>query len=335
MQNINYMLLAKNVTKVFVTGGAGFIGSHLVDMLLADGKKVTCFDNLSSGRHEWIKPHLKNKNFNFIHADMLNVKILNRAMRGQDLVWHLGANSDIPGGYYNTNMDLQNNVVATRNVLESMRINKIPHMLFASTGALYGEIGEIPFKESNGPLFPISLYGGSKLACEAFIGAYCNLFGIKAWIFRFGNVIGNRMSHGIIYDFLRKLKKNSKTLEILGNGKGAKNYFLVEECILGIDYVFKHAKLTKQPCDIFNLGTDTRTGVIEIAKIIVEEMGLANVGFSLTDTKRGWPGDQPQVFLSVEKVKKLGWYPKYSSTEAVHIATRRMLGAEKFIYETS
>lgn len=321
------------VGKIFITGGAGFIGSHVIDMLLSKGKQVTCYDNLSSGKLAWIKPHLKNRNFRFIKADMLNLSYLKKTMKGHDLIWHLGANTDIPNGYYKTDIDINNCVIATRNVLESMRINNIRHMLFSSTGAAYGETGEIPFKETNGPLLPISLYAAGKLACESFISAYCHLYDMDAWIFRFGNVIGARMGHGVIYDFIKKLKKDKTQLEILGDGKQAKNYFLIEECISGMSYIFQHRKLTLQPCDIFNLGTDTKTGVIEIAKIVIQEMELENVQLKFTGTKRGWPGDQPQVFLSVEKVKRLGWYPKYTSTEAIRIATRRMLNKEKFSYE--
>lgn len=327
------MLLTKDIKKVFVTGGAGFIGSHAIDMLLSDGKFVTCYDNLSSGKIKWIKSHLKQTNFRFVKADLLNLSKLKKEMNGADLIWHFGANTDIPSGYFKTDLDLKNCVIATRNVLEAMRINHITQILFSSTGAIYGETGQIPYKETNGPLLPISLYAAGKLSCESFISAYCYLFGLKARMFRFGNVIGARMGHGVIHDFIEKLKKSPKELEILGNGKQAKNYFLVEECITGMDFVFKNANLSKQPCDIFNLGTDSRTGVMEIAKIVADEMALSKIKFRLTGGVRGWPGDQPQVFLSVEKVKKMGWYPKHTSTQAVRIAVRRMLGKEKFVYE--
>jgi len=327
------MLLTKNIKKVFVTGGAGFIGSHAIDMLLADGFEVTCYDNLSSGKLKWITPHLKNKKFHFIKADLLDVKTLKKSIKGSDLVFHFGANTDIPNGFFKTDIDLKNCVIATRNVLEAMRLTNTKQLLFSSTGAAYGETGVIPFAETNGPLLPISLYAAGKLACESFISGYCHLYGLQAWMFRFGNVIGARMGHGVIHDFIRRLKQNPKELLILGDGKQAKNYFLVEECISGMNYVFTHNTLTNPPCDIFNLGTETRTGVMEIAEIVTQEMGLSNVHFTFTGEKRGWPGDQPQVFLSIGKVKKLGWYPKHTSTEAVRIAVRRMLGSEVFHYE--
>lgn len=327
------MLLTSDIKKVLVTGGAGFIGSHVVEMLLKDGKQVICYDNLSSGKREWLKPSLKNKNFVFYQADLLDLISLKKIVKGTDIVWHLGANTDIPNGFYQTDLDLKNCVIATRNVLEAMRLTSVKQIIFSSTGACYGETGKIPFSETNGPLLPISLYAAGKLSCESFISAYCHLFGLNAWMFRFGNVIGARMGHGVIHDFIYKLKKNPQELTILGDGKQEKNYFLVEDCILGMSYIFNKVKLRETPCDIFNLGTDTRTGVLEIAKCIVEEMRLKAVKFKLTGGKRGWPGDQPQVYLSVDKVKKLGWYPVKSSTEAVRIATRRMLGLEKYIYE--
>lgn len=326
------MLLTKKEKKIFLTGGAGFIGSHVAEMLLADGKKVICYDNLSSGKYKWIKKHESNSNFKFVKADLLNLKRVQQEMKGSDLVWHLGANTDIPNGYAHTDLDLKNCVIATRNVLEAMKQNKINKILFSSTGASYGETGHIPFAETNGPLLPISLYAAGKLSCESFISAYCHLFGIRAWMFRFGNVIGARMGHGVIYDFIDKLTKNPRQLVILGDGKQAKNYFLVEDCVLGMDYIFKNVQYKSQPCDIFNLGTDTRTGVKEIAAIILEEMNFTKTKISYGGGKRGWPGDQPQVFLSVDKVKKLGYFPKKTSTQAVRIAIRRMLGKEEFHY---
>lgn len=327
------MLLTKKFQKIFVTGGAGFIGSHVIEMLLKDGKQVVCYDNLSSGKYQWIKQHEKNKKFKFIKEDLLNFSHIKKTMKGSDLVWHLAANTDIPSGYKNTDLDLKNCVTATKNVLEAMKQNRIKPLLFSSTGSIYGETGQIPFEETNGPLLPISLYAAGKLSSEAFISAYCYLFGLSAWIFRFGNVIGARMGHGVIHDLIKKLQGNSDELEILGNGKQEKNYFLVEECILGMSYLFNKVKFKDQPCDIFNLGTDTRTGVMEIAKIIVEEMGLRKVKLKLTGGKRGWPGDQPQVYLSVNKVKKLGFFPKHTSTQAVRIAVRRMLNKEEYQYE--
>lgn len=327
------MLLTNNIKRVFVTGGAGFIGSHVVEMLLKDRKLVVCYDNLSSGKYQWIKKHAKNKNFRFVLADLKDLKTLKEEMINSDLVWHLGANTDIPSGYQDTELDLKNSVITTRSVLEAMRLNKVNKILFSSTGAVYGETGKIPFSETNGPLLPISFYSAAKLSCEAYLSAFCHLYDFQGWIFRFGNVIGARMGHGVIYDFIEKLHTNPHQLEILGDGQQVKNYFLVEDCIKGMDFVFKTADLKKQPCDVFNLGTDSRTGVKEIARMVLEEMNLKQVKITYTGGKRGWPGDQPQVFLSVDKVKKLGFYPQLTSSQAVRIAIRRMLGKEEFRYE--
>ena len=212
--------------KWFVTGGAGFIGSHAVDLLVSAGCKVTVYDNLRSSTDKYIKNYIKSKKITFYEKDLLDLQVLQKVMAGHDIIWHLAANTNIPDGYTNHRMDLENDVIATANVLESMLKNNIKEILFSSTGAVYGESIKGIFREDSGPLIPLSLYGAGKIGSEAFIAAYCSLFNIKAWVFRFGNVIGGRTNHGIIYDFIKKLKENPKQLEILGTGKGEKNYFL-------------------------------------------------------------------------------------------------------------
>lgn len=312
----------------FVTGGAGFIGSFVVDLLMAAGLNVTVYDNLSLSTDQWLKPYFGQDNFKFIKGDLLDAPLLEKSMAGHQIVWHLGANTDIPSGYTKHKIDLDNDVLATFNVLEAMLKNKIKEMLFASTGALYGESIKGLFSESSGPLLPLSLYGAGKLACEAFISAYSNLFGIKAWMFRFGNVIGGRMTHGIIFDFIKKLKQDPTQLEVLNDGKTMKNYFLVEDCIHGILSVYQKVK---NPLTLLNLGTDSTSTVGSIAQIIIEEMNLKNVRINFVPRKRGWPGDQPVVLLDTAKVHKLGWYAHYASDEAVRMATRRMLGKDNFV----
>jgi UDP-glucose 4-epimerase len=207
--------------------------------------------------------------------------------------------------------------------------NGVREMLFASTGAVYGESIEGVFKEVSGPLLPLSLYGAGKVASEAFISAYCSLFGIRAWMYRFGNVIGERTTHGVIYDFIAKLQKDPHTLEVLGTGKGEKNYFLIEECIHGMLYTYHNTGRGPFPI-LANLGTDSVSKVMDIARIIIEEMGLDGVEFRFTGTPRGWPGDQPMVLLDTNRVHQLGWYAQRTSDEAVRTATRRLLGKEKF-----
>ncbi len=310
--------------RFFVTGAAGFIGSHVVERLLAEGHTVTGYDNLSSGKREWIEPVLDDHCFTFVQADLRDPDILTSAMKGHDVVFHLGANTDIVQGNTHTRLDLENCTIATANVLEAMRTNKVGKLLFASSATVYGEAPVYPTSEGAGPLLPISLYGAAKLACEGLISAYSHLYNIQAWTFRFGNVVGARMGHGVIYDFIAKLRRTPQELEILGDGKQEKNFFLVEECIEGILFAFQNA--TENPCDVFNLGCESTTKVTEIGRIVAEEMGLTDVRFRFTGGRRAWPGDAPVVIFDASKMTGLGWTAKYTSSEAVRIATRRLLG---------
>jgi len=311
--------------KVFVTGGAGFIGSHLVDILLKEDNKVTVYDNLASGKKEWIAHDLSVNNFHFIEADLLDFDTLKTAMKGHEVVWHLGANTNIPEGNKVTDLDLKNCTAATRNVLEVMKQINISKILFASSATVYGDSTPSLLSETYGPLLPISLYGAGKLACEGLISAYSHLFGIKGWIFRFANVIGGRMGRGVIYDFIQKLKKNSKELEILGDGHQEKPFFLVEDCIAGMTCAFQKSNSQYQ-YDVFNLGCNTTTDVNRVAEIVVEEMGLRNIRFKYSGGRRGWPGDIPVTRFDVSKMKKLGWVAKHTSDEAVRISAQRILG---------
>lgn len=307
--------------KYFVTGGAGFIGSHLLDKL-AQTDEVTVIDNLSSGKKEFIQHHSGKTNFHFIEADLLDFNTLVEAMKGHEIVWHLAANTDIPGGNKITDLDLKNCTIATRNVLEAMKQLGIKKILFSSSSTVYGDTPPVPLSETLGPLLPISLYGAGKLACEGLISAYCHLFNLQAWIFRFGNVLGTRMGHGVIYDFIHKLRKNPQELEILGDGNQEKNYFLIEDCLDGMLFALHHSD---KQYDVFNLSCDSTIKVSEIAQIVVAEMGLSDVKFRYTGGKRGWPGDAPVVIYDVSKMKKLGWEAQHTSTEAVRIATRRLI----------
>lgn len=328
---MNFKKFAKDMRRKswFITGGAGFIGSFVVDLLVSAGARVSVYDNLSSGNIRWIESYVKKRSIRFYKNDVRNLPHLKKAMKGHDIVWHFAANTDIPVGYKRRRMDLEHDVVATWCVLEAMLKNNINEILFASTGAVYGESVKGVFREYSGPLIPVSLYGAGKIGAEAFVSAYCSLFGIKAWMFRFGNVIGERISHGAIYDFIEKLKKTPNTLEILGRGIGKKNYFLVEECIHGMLHTY-HA-LPKGPFPVLiNLGSNSTTKVMQIAKIVIEEMGLPNAKYRFTGTERSWPGDQPIVLLDTARIRKLGWHSVRTSSEAVRIAARRLLGKEKF-----
>lgn len=327
------LTVADKQKRWFITGGAGFIGSHVVDLLVSANCAVTVYDNLSSSTDQYLRQYIQDGKITFNQSNLLDLETLQSAMVGHDIVWHLGANTDIPSGFTRTRMDLDNDVIATWNVLEAMKRNHIEELLFASTGAVYGESIQEMFKESSGPLLPLSLYGAGKVACEAFVSAYCSLFDLRAWIFRFGNVIGGRSNHGIIFDFMKKLKNDPATLEILGTGQGEKNYFLVEECIQGILYVYHQTNGGPWPV-LINLGADSRSKIMEIAQIVQTEMGLKDVAHTFTGTPRGWPGDQPVVLLDTAKVHQLGWQAKYTSNEAVSIAVRRLLGKETFMLTT-
>lgn len=311
----------------FISGGAGFIGSHLADRLVKEGKNVAVYDNLSLVSDDNIKHLLGKKNFKFIKADLLDFDTLKKAMEGQDIIWHLGANTDIPGGNKITNLDLKNCTIATWNILEAMRQLGLKRILFASSACVYGDAGKNVLSEKFGPLLPISLYGAGKLANEGLMSAYSHLFGIQAWMFRFANVVGERMNHGVIFDFIKKLKKNPKELEVLGDGNQKKPFFLVEDCIQGMIHAFNFAKYKdpEEQYDVFNLGVQTTTTIKKVAKIVIEEMGLKKVKIKYTGTRRGWKGDVPFVIFSINKMKELGWQPKYTSDEAVRIACRRLL----------
>lgn len=308
--------------KCFVTGGAGFIGSHLVDRLIEDGNHVTVFDKLVLGENTRIQKHFDRPGFRFIQGDLLDFQVLKDAMSGHEVVWHLGANTGIRQGNMKTDLDLQNCTIAVYNVLEAARQLGIDKILFSSSACVYGDIPSTPVAESSGPLLPINLYGAGKLAGEGLVSAYSHLFNMRALIFRYGNVVGARMDHGVIFDLIQKLKKNPGELEILGDGNQEKPFFLVEDCIDGMLCAFNK---NGTQCEVYNLGCDSVTVIRRLAEIVVEEMGLSRVPFKYTGGERGWPGDSPVVRFNIDKIKKLGWRPKHSSDEAVRIAARRLI----------
>lgn len=307
--------------RIMVTGGAGFIGSHLVDKL-SEKHEVKVYDNLSSGKIEFIEKHMNKKNFEFVKADLLDLETLKRETRDIDLVYHVAANPDVKLGAKDTKIHFEQNVRTTYNLLEAMRINDIRDIIFTSTSTVYGEAKTIPTPEDYGPLIPISLYGASKLAAEAFITSYAHTFGMKAVIFRFANIVGPRSTHGVIYDFIMKLRRNPRELEILGDGTQSKSYLYVKDCIDAIIFGYEHRK---EDVEIFNIGSEDRINVRKIADIVVEEMNLRNVKYKFTGGKRGWKGDVPKMLLSIEKIKNYGWKPKYNSEESVRLTVRHLL----------
>jgi UDP-glucose 4-epimerase len=296
--------------------------------LVPQGYQLTVYDNLSNGRREFIEQHFGKPNFRFVEADLLDSDRLAAEMEGHDLVWHLAANTDIIGGAKQPRRDLNDCVIGTFNVVAAMRQTGIKPILFASTGAVYGELcHDTATSEADGPLLPVSTYAAGKIGSEAFISAFCSLYGLRGHIFRFGNVIGARMTHGVIVDFIRKLRDDPDELVIAGDGKQEKNYFLVEECIDGMAYVYRNVRMSDdRPCEIFNLGTDSVSKVLVIAEIVREEMGLPDSRITIEGKKRAWAGDQPKVHINVDRMRQLGWTAKLASDQAVRIAVRRMLG---------
>lgn len=303
--------------RFFITGGAGFIGSHLVDRLIADGHPVVVFDNLSIGKKAFVEHHLSNPDFTLVQGDILDLNHLKKAMAKSDMVFHLAAISDIRRGVEAPRLDLEQGTIGTHNVLEAMRCNGAKKILFSSSNVIYGEAQKMPTPEDYGPLLPISFYAASKLAGEALITAYCHNFGFQGWIYRFGNIVGGRATHGILYDFLHKLQNNPQVLEVLGDGNQSKPYLEIQDCVEALLFGIRHGK---EPVNIFNLGTEGATSVKTIAKIVLEELNLKDVQIKYTGGERGWPGDIPTVRLDTTKLRQLGWRPKYSSDEAVRRA---------------
>ena len=309
--------------KAFVTGGAGFIGSHLVDRLISDGYKVTVFDNLSSGKKEFISHNMGNSCFSFVKADLLDKKVIGEEIRDHDVVFHIAANPDVRGGVDDPSM-AEKDIQATYNLLDAMRKTGVKKIVFSSSSVIYGETPAMPLPENYGPLLPISVYGAAKLACEGLISSFAHTFDLQGWMFRFANVVGIRGTHGVIVDFINKLKKNPCELEILGDGRQKKPYLYVTECVDGIMHGFMHAD---DQINLFNLGVDSATEVKRIGELVVEEMGLENVDFKYTGGKRGWRGDVPHFQFDISKIKKLGWKPCLSSDEAVKKAIKELLSS--------
>jgi UDP-glucose 4-epimerase len=308
--------------KILITGGAGFIGSHVVDRLIMTNNEVTVYDNLSSGRLSFIEHNKKDPNFKFIKGDLLNISELEKACHNKDIVFHIAANPDVRLGAVDTKVHFDQNIKATYNLLEAMRKNNVKNIAFTSTSTVYGEAAIIPTPENYGPLVPISLYGASKLACEALITSYSHTFDMHSWIFRFANIIGDRGTHGIIVDFIAKLQNNPEELEILGDGRQSKSYLHVKECV---DAMIHSITNSNEEVNIFNIGSEDTTNPTRIGEIIVEEMGLSDVKFNYTGGSRGWKGDVPKMMLDTINIKKLGWQAKKQSEESVRDTVKSLL----------
>jgi UDP-glucose 4-epimerase len=311
-----------------VTGCAGFIGSSLVDRLLANGHQVRGIDNFSTGQRRFIEGALGHPNFRLSEVDLLDIDALKQTFSGGEAVFHLAANADVRFGTEHPRKDLEQNTIATYNVLEAMRANGIKKIAFSSTGSVYGEAPVVPTPE-DGP-FPIqtSLYGASKAAGEGLIAAYCEGFGFQSWIFRFVSILGERYTHGHVFDFYQKLKADPSRLPVLGNGKQRKSYLYVQDCI---DAILLAIDKANDKVNIFNLGVDGYCEVNDSIGWICQELGVTpQLAYSGGD--RGWIGDNPFIFLETKKIQSLGWRPKCGIREGV-IKTVEYLRSNEWVFE--
>lgn len=321
------MFLPKNIKNVFITGGAGFIGSHLVDILIAEGKQVTVFDNLSSGKKDFLTRNMHKKNFHLSIGDLLKPQRIENALNNEtDIVFHLAANPDIAKGITDPTLDFNQTIVATFNLLQVMRKKQIKKLVYFSGSGVYGDVGKTFTPEDFGPLLPVSMYGASKLSAEGLIAAFSHLYVMQSWIFRPANIIGNRATHGVVFDFINKLKADKNKLLILGDGQQSKSYLYISDVL---DAVLLGLASEKDEINIFNIASKTFISVNEIADIVIKKMHLHNVIIKHTKGNIGWPGDVPIVRIENKKLETLGWTPRYSSRLAVEKTIEELLGNEK------
>ena len=307
----------------FVTGGAGFIGSHLVDALIARGHEVVVYDNLSAGKEAFLAQHKGNPRYHFVHADVLDTADAALAMKGADVVWHAAADPDVRTSGLRAEVHVQQNVIATLRVLEAMRVAGVKKIAFTSTSTIYGEAKLIPTPEDYGPPQPISLYGASKLGSEALISAFCHTFDVHGLAFRFANIVGARSTHGVTYDFYHKLKANPKRLEILGDGRQLKSYLHVSDCVDAM----LHVESRPWPrFDTYNIGSDDAIDVFELARVAIDAWKLKGVELVATGAAGtgGWKGDVRRMGLANDKIKALGWKPKHGSAAAIRLTAEAL-----------
>ena len=314
--------------RFFITGSAGFIGSNLTDRLLLDGHDVIGYDNFSTGQGAFLNSAQNSSHFSLVQGDTLDVSALTRAMQGADFVFHFAANADVRFGAEHTRRDLEQNTIATYNVLEAMRASGIKRIAFSSTGSVYGEAAVIPTPE-DAP-FPIqtSLYAASKLAGESLISAYCEGFGFQSWIFRFVSILGKRYTHGHVFDFYKQLKDDPTQLRVLGNGKQRKSYLHIDDCL---DAILVAMGKANEKVNIFNLGVDSYCEVNDSIGWISKTLGVTPK-LNYTGGERGWIGDNPFIFLETKKIRSLGWVPKHSIRDGV-IKTVEFLKANEWVFE--
>lgn len=323
----------KEFSNVLVTGGAGFIGSHLVDRLMNMGYYVRVVDNLSSGSLENIEAWVECPRFDFVRGDLKDQVVAKKGVDGVEVVYHLAANPDVRVGEVNPSIHLRENLLATFNVLEAMRESEVAKVIvFLSSSTVYGEPEEFPTPEDYGPLLPISVYGASKLGCESFVSAYGHTFGLRGLILRLANVVGNRSAHGVVVDFVKKFQQNPKKLEILGDGNQSKSYLHIKDFLDAVFVALRCFLNGEKIVEVYNVGSFDQVDVKRIAEIVSEEMGLQNPEFKFTggvDEGRGWRGDVRTMLLSSSKLLDLGWKPWLTSEEAIRQSCLELLRSIK------
>jgi UDP-glucose 4-epimerase len=313
--------------QILVTGAAGFIGSHLTDRLVDLGNQVLGFDNLSSGDRANLAHALANPSFRFFEGDLLDVEATGRVLGQCDLVFHLAADPEVRAGEENPSSHFRQNLLATFNLLEATRKRGAPtRLILASTSTVYGEASVIPTPEDYGPLLPISTYGAAKLGCEALAASYTELLPLQVVIFRFANIVGTRSKHGVLYDFIMKLRGNPQELEVLGDGTQTKSYLHVDDCVDAFLMPLEDRFWTSG-VQVYNIGSEDQTNVLKIAQVVLDAIRLKNVSIKTTAKpgERAWPGDVRIMQLDVSRIKERGWAPKRSSDEAVRLAAREVI----------
>lgn len=310
-----------------MTGGAGYIGSHMTQRLLNKGDTVKVVDKIPIEKANRLESVLKNQNFTYSQIDLSESNDTSSEFRGVDTVIHFAAIADIFLGFQQTDLDLKQGTYVTYNVLESMRKAGVKEIIYSSTGTVYGFPSKIPTPEDGVAMLPVSLYGAAKLASEGLISGFCHLYGMKSWIFRFGNIIGRDSRRGVIYDLTMKLKENPKELEVLGDGMQLKDYVYIDDCL---DAMLKAHDSAREIVNVFNIGSGSNLSVKELVTMLLEEMNMTNVKVNFTGGPKswhggGWPGDITKVLFDIKKLKGMGWKPKYSSREAVRQAIKDTL----------
>lgn len=320
--------------KIFVSGAAGFIGSTLVDRLLELGHRVVGYDDFSTGQRKFLEQAIRSKQFELVEANTLDPAALTKAMAGVDTVFHLAANADVRFGLNHPSRDLQQNTIATFNILEAMRENGVQRIAFSSTGSVYGEAAVIPTPEDAPFPLQTSLYGASKLAGEGLIAAYCEGYGYEGYIFRFVSILGERYTHGHVFDFCKQLLADPTKLKVLGDGKQKKSYLYVQDCVNAMLATIDAGAALKEKhrCVVHNLGTDSYCQVSDSVRWICEELGVTPK-IELTGGDRGWVGDNPFIFLATDRIRSLGWRPALTIEEGVK-STVRWLTNNQWVFES-